>query len=329
MLPFLARLGRVLAHLVFWLLTLGGALWAGTAIWLHLGGALRWGVLGALGVAAVGALALRAFRSRRSGWALLAASAAVTALWYQTITPRQDRDWDIDVSRGVKAKVTGDLVTLSDLRDFAWTSETDATPRWTTKACALGQLQSVDMLTSVWSNPNIAHLLVSFGFADCGQVVFSVEIRREKGEEFNEIGGFFRQFEQVLIGATEEDIVKLRTNFRKEQVRLYPVHLTAEQRRTLFLSYVALAQSLEARPAFYNTLTANCTTTVWSLAHSLKPDLPLDRRLILSGQLPDYLTDLGVIDALPSETRDAAALITPIAQTYDGSKSFSDLIRGR
>ncbi|XZQ28880.1 lipoprotein N-acyltransferase Lnb domain-containing protein [Rhodobacter capsulatus] len=97
----------------------------------------------------------------------------------------------------------------------------------------------------------------------------------------------------------------------------------------MFLSYLALAQELEQEPRFYNTLTSNCTTAVWRLARSLKPDLPIDRRLVLSGRLPDYLTDLGVIAAAPAAERDAAALITPLGQRFDGTKPFSDLIRGR
>ena len=323
------RLLKLLAHLVFILALAGATAWAGTALWLHLAGVLRLAALGALGLAALASLTLRVARSRRAGWAGLAVSALVMGAWYQTITPRQDRDWELDVSRGVSAKVEGDLVTLANLRDFRWTSETEASPAWVTRTCDLGRLKSLDMITSVWDDPDIGHLLVSFGFEDCGQVVFSVEIQREKGEHFNEVGGFFRQFEQVLIAATEEDIVKLRTNYRHEEVRLYPVHLTAEQRRTMFLSYVALAQALEAEPAFYNTITANCTTTVWGLARSLKPDLPIDRRLILTGRLPDYLADLGVIEAADAIARDAAARITPLAQLDDGRKPFSDLIRHR
>ena len=319
------RLLAFLSHGLFVLVLVLASAWAATALWLHLTGASRAVALAALALTAGTALALRLRRSRRSGWAVLALGALAVGFWYQTITPRQDRDWALEVSRGVTARVEGETVTLSNLRDFAWTSTTEATPRWITRRCDLNRLDSLDMITSVWDSPEIAHLLVSFGFADCGHVVFSLEIRREADEAFSEVGGFFRQFEQVLIAATEEDIVKLRTNFRKETVRLYPVHLDAAQRREMFLAYVGLAQALEARPAFYNTLTDNCTTAVWRLARVLKSDLPIDRRLVLSGHLPDYLADLGVVDASP--TRDQDALITPLGQKDGGSVPFSTLIR--
>ncbi|APZ52030.1 DUF4105 domain-containing protein [Salipiger abyssi] len=318
---------RFLAHLLFALTVLAGAGWSGMALWLHLEGPARIAALAALAVALCLAFAAR-LRQRRLGWAVLAASALAVAGWYMTITPSQDRDWAVDVSRGVKARVAGDLVTLTDLRDFDWRSPDDATHRWTERTVDLAQLETVDMITSVWDNPDIAHLLVSFGFADGEHVVFSVEIRREADEAFNEIGGFFRQFELVLIGATEEDIVKLRTNYRKEQVRLFPVALSAEHRRALFMAYVELAQQLEAQPRFYNTLLANCTTVVYGLAQALKADLPIDRRLILSARLPEYLDSLGVLGGNGSlEERRAAALITDKAQAAGDDADYSAAIR--
>ncbi|PYF09681.1 uncharacterized protein DUF4105 [Rhodobacter viridis] len=323
------RVVHILGHLAVVVLILAAAAWTATAVWLQLSGLVRLIALGLLTVVTLAVLGLWVTDHRGLAMTLAALAAVTVGGWYHTIVPLQDRDWAIDVSRGVTARVEGERVSLSNIRDFAWTSETEATPRWISEEYDLRQLDSLDMFTSIWSSPDIAHLLVSFGFSSGQHVVFSVEIRREKGEEFNEIGGFFRQFEQVLIAATEDDIVKLRTTYRKEQVRLYPVHLTPEQIRVMFLSYIELAQSLEAEPRFYNTLTSNCTTTVWKLARSLKPDLPIDRRLVLSGRLPDYLTDLGVISAAPAAERDAAALVTPLGQRYDGTKPFSDLIRGK
>ncbi|MCR8547831.1 DUF4105 domain-containing protein [Salipiger sp. P9] len=323
----MTRSFRLCAHLSFALIALAGAAWSATAIWLHLDGFARPAALTLLAAALL--LAGRArMRCRRLGWAVLAGTALLVGGWYMTISPAEDRDWAIDVARGVKAEVSGDLVTLSDLRDFQWHDRDEATVRWIDRTVDLRHLETVDMLTSVWDNPDIAHLLVSFGFADGQHVVFSVEIRREADEVFNELGGFFRQFELVLIGATEEDIVKLRTNYRKEQVSLYPVTLDAAQRRALFMAYVGLAQQLEARPRFYNTLLANCTTVVYGLAQVLKADLPIDRRLILSGRLPEYIEALGVLGGNGTMAdRRAAALITAKAQAAGDTADFSAAIR--
>ncbi|QIE46094.1 DUF4105 domain-containing protein [Pseudohalocynthiibacter aestuariivivens] len=323
----MARIFRIVGSTIFALLALFGTAWAGTALWLHLTGALRLAALAALVMALVVAVVARR-RARPLGWAALAIAALAVAGWYQTIVPRHDRDWAPDVARGVRADVSGDHLTLHDVRDFDWITRDTAQERWITTRYDLEQLQTVDMLTSVWDNPDIAHLLVSFGFSDGQHVVFSVEIRREADEVFSEVGGFFHQFELVLIAATERDIVKLRTNHRKEQVSLYPIDLTPQQRRDFFMAYVTLAQRLEARPEFYNTLTANCTTVVYALAKTVNPDLPMDRRIVLSGRLPAFIDELGLLAGdSPLEDRQRDALITPRAQNAEEGDKFSDVIR--
>lgn len=323
------RVFKFLPHVVFAIALLAGALWTATAFWFHLQNVLLvsgWALL--LLAILVAAVAYR--RSRIAGWAVLLAACLLVGSWYQTIVPRSDKDWDFDVSRGVLAHVEGSHVHLDNIRDFDWHTASEADPRWISRDLDLDQLQSVDMFTSVWSNPDIAHLLVSFGFSDGEHVVFSAEIRREKGEAFNEIGGFFRQFELVLIGATERDIVKLRTNYRREEVRLYPLTLSAEARRAMFLSFVDLSQQLEAEPAFYNTLTANCTTVVYQLAKALQPDLPMDWRLVLSAHLPEYLLNLGLLGGEGTvNARKDAALITGRAQQMPEGGDYSNFIRGQ
>ncbi|MEL7175408.1 MAG: DUF4105 domain-containing protein [Pseudomonadota bacterium] len=317
---------RALGHGVFGALVLAWAAWTATAFFFHLEGLalyLGWGALAVVTVLA----GLGRLRARRVGWLTLVAAFVLTVGWYQTIRPAEMRDWAFDVARGVTADVEGDLVHLTDVRNFDWHTDTTATARWEQRTYDLSTLARVDMVTSVWDTPDIAHLLVSFGFDDGAHVVFSVETRKEADESYNTLGGFFRQFELVLVAATEEDIIKLRTNYRAEDVRLYPIDLTVEQRRDLFMSYVALAQDLEARPAFYNTLTANCTTTVFRLARVLNPDLRPDWRIVLSGNLPDYVEAQGVLEGdIPLDERMAAAAITAKAQAYQGA-DFSKALR--
>ncbi|MBZ8117857.1 DUF4105 domain-containing protein [Roseovarius sp. LXJ103] len=313
----------------FGLLAMVGGLWVATAILFHVVGTAQAGALLAL----FAGLVLAWLGHRRGallGWAALGVGAIAVALWYQTYQPSADRDWAPDVARGVGADRDGEMVTLRNIRDFEWTSVDTATERWITQTYDLGQLQSVDMITSIWGNPNIAHLLVSFGFKDAPNVVFSVEIRRELGEVYSTFGGFFRQFELVLIAATERDIVQLRTTQREEQVSLYPTDLTPAQLRDFFLAYVALAQNLEAEPRFYNTLTANCTTVVFGLARAVNPDLPLDPRVVLSGGLPEYVDALGLLPGdMPIDERRTKALITPRAQTARPQDDFSAVIRAQ
>ena len=275
--------------MIFWPLLIGLGLLGGTALWVHFG----WRGAAGLGLALAGCIGIWAVTDH--GLAALLACLVAVALWYLSLRPRLDRDWAPDVARIVTGEVTGTQVALHDLRAFRWTSTTEASPHWIDMTVDLDQLCGADMITSVWGNPKIAHLLVSFAFTTGQRVVFSVEIRRERGEEFSSIGGFFRQFELALIGATEDDIVALRTDHRHEDVRRYALLLAPAQLRPVFLAYLALGNRLARRARFYNTVTANCTTVVWHLVRAIDPRFGWHRSLLLSGLLPEWLHGKGLI----------------------------------
>lgn len=253
----------------------------------------------------------------------------ITALWL-SITPSGDRDWADDVARIVTGKVERDVVTLHNVRNFEWRTRDEYQQAWETREYDLSRLTSVDMFLSTWGRPDIAHTLVSFGFEDDEHVVFSVEIRKERHEKFSEIAGFFKQYEIALIAADENDIVRTRTNIRKEDVSIYRVHLSQEQARALFLSYVDRGNKLAAQPEFYNTLTANCTTVVYDMIKMIVPDLPMDYRILLSGRLPSYIYEIGGFgrDQTLAEIV-ADAPITARAQSIPDDEDFSAWIRSR
>ncbi len=260
--------------------------------------------------------------------ALFLVAAFAVSNWWTNIEPRNDRDWAPDVAHGVTAAITGSHVTLYNLRNFHWRTAEDFDPVWQTEQYDLASIQSVDLINSVWSNPAIAHTLVSFGFADGRHVVFSAEIRKERHEAFSEIGGFFKEFELVLIAAEESDIVRLRTNVRRETVSLYPLRLSPQVARMLFLSYLEKANALAAQPEFYQTIMTNCTTIVFKLARLIDPGIPLDWRIVVSGYLPDYLYDRHLIRTdLPISEVKRQAEISTRAQAAPTSGDYSTIIR--
>ncbi|MGH8074923.1 MAG: DUF4105 domain-containing protein [Lysobacter sp.] len=244
----------------------------------------------ALGLGAILGLVRRSAPLLR--WAFAIACLVLLA-WWSTLTPSHERQWADDVARLLEAEVDGSHVTLHNVRNFEWRTETDYTPRWETRSYDLDRLVSADLILSYWMGPQIAHTLVSFGFDDGRQLVFSLEIRKERHESFSAIGGFFREFEQVMIAADERDIVRTRSNVRGEDVYLYRLRMRPEELRALFLGYIASSAELRREPQFYNSLTSNCTTIIFRLARHIAPTLPLDYRLLLSGYFAEYAYDQG------------------------------------
>ena len=259
--------------------------------------------------------------------AFLLALCAFAAWWFSQ-TPSHNRPWADDVANMLHSEVNGNTVVLSNVRHFEWRTETDYTPRWETREYDLSQLQSADLVLSYWMGPKIAHTLVSFGFADGKYLTFSLEIRKEKGEEFSAWKGFFRQYESILVAADEADIIRTRSNARGEDVYIYRLVIPPEQLKTLFLAYVEQANELEKTPEFYNTLTSNCTTVIYDIAKQIVPDLPFDYRLLASGYFAEYAHEQGgLVEGFSyAELKNKGYIVTR-AKAMSPGENFSEVIR--
>ncbi|MCF1460925.1 DUF4105 domain-containing protein [Agrobacterium vitis] len=260
---------------------------------------------------------------------LFVLSLVVVGIWWHSIKPSLDRDWATDVSRTVTGSVENSIVTLQNVRNFNWTSDTVADAKWETRQYDLNKLNEADMVLSYWGMDAIAHTLISFGFEDGQRVVFSVETRREKTESYSSIAGFFKTYELAFLAADERDILYLRTNMRKEDTYLYPLDIPKQAMRALFLNYVNSADQLAKQPKFYDTITTNCTTVVFDLARQIEPGIPTDYRVLLSGYLPGYLAEHGAsVWKLPEPELRARAAISAKGQAAGNSPAdYSSAIR--
>jgi len=249
-------------------------------------------------------------------------------LWWHRLAPSNDRDWADDVAQMTSGSVQGSRVVLHNVRNFDWRSDAEYTQRWETRGYDLEHLRSVDMIMSYWTIRPIAHVLISFGFEGGDHVVFSVEIRREKNEDFSAIGGFFKEFELCILAADERDVIRLRTNVRREDDYLYRIRIPDSAMRSLFLAYVEQANALVRTPRFYNTITVNCTTLIYHMMSCIVGHLPLDLRLLFAGYLPGYVYRVGGLDGRYTlEELRSAGRITERARRSDGGERFSADIR--
>lgn len=248
---------------------------------------------------------------RRYSRVLLAGYTSVWLLglgWFFSIEAKQERNWQPDVSEVVsytRDANNPNLITFTNVRNFDWHAprgdgeEITSDARWETRTVDMSKLSGVDIFNSYWMGPLIAHTLVSFRFEDDRPLAFSFEIRKEDDETFSALAGFFRRFELSLIASEERDIIYTRTNARGEQVYLFPVsHLQQSEVQSLFESYLIAADELNAQPSWYNTFTSNCTNIIFYMARIVSGErLPWDYRIWVSGWLPNYLYDIGMLDA--------------------------------
>lgn len=319
---------RGLATFGVGLVTVLGLAWGATA--LHFSGprpALLADAL-AIGLVVVGLALLATVHPLGRKFLALAVLAGVFALWWASLDARNDRDWQPDVAETAHVDVDGDRLTVTNLRNFDYRSETDYTERWETRTFDLAKLQGVDLFMSYWGSPSIAHTIMSWDFSDGQHLAISIETRKEKGEEYSALAGFFRQYELYYVVADERDVIRLRTNFRKEEVHLYPMRTPIARARRILLDYVASINALDTTPAWYNAATANCTTTITTHVKNIGLTFPLDRRLYINGRLDEMLYEHQIIDtSRPFAEVRQASVIDARAQAADRDPAFSARIR--
>jgi hypothetical protein len=232
-----------------------------------------------------------------------------------------------DVERPPTGEVVGDTLVLRNVRDFAYRSETDFTPRWEERRYDLSKLQGFDLFLVHWGSPYIAHTLASWDFGD-DHLAVSIETRKEVGETYSAVLGFFRQFEIYYVAADERDVVGVRASHRGEDVRLYRLATPVPAARATLLDYVEEMNRLAERPEWYNALTHNCTTTIRMHAEHVGDTPAWDPRFLANGTLDEMGYERGSINtSMPFEELRRLSNVTERAKEADGAPDFSARIR--
>jgi Domain of unknown function (DUF4105) len=253
---------------------------------------------------------------------------AVVITWWILLSPSNDRDWMPDVVRLTSAEIDGDRLVIHNVRNFDYRSEDDYTERWETRTYDLAKLRGVDFFLSTWGSPYIAHTIVSWDFGDGDHLAISIETRKERTESYSAILGFFRQYELYYVVADERDVIRVRTNYRGEQVRLYPLTTSREVARAVLLQYMDEINSLNSEPVWYNALTQNCTTTIRRNVRHVARGNRLDWRILVNGRIDELGYERGNVDtSLPFEELRRRSIIGDRARASDPEADFSAVIR--
>jgi hypothetical protein len=263
---------------------------------------------------------------RRAVFIFLVLFAAVLIGWL-LIPASNNRNWQPDVARLPSAVIDGNMLTVRNIRNCDYRTETDYTPAYYDKTFDLSKLQGADLFISYWGPTLIAHTIMSFDFSDGQYLCISIETRKEKGEDYSAIKGFFKQYELIYIVADERDVIRLRTNFRKETVYLYRLAAEPTLAREVLLDYLKSVNQLNERPEWYNALTENCTTAI--RGHTAKyAHGKMSWKILANGYLDTLLYERKAIDTnMPFEQLKAISCINDKAIKADNIADFSILIR--
>ncbi len=246
------------------------------------------------------------------------------------LAPSNERNWEPSLAVLPYAEFDGDLVTVHNIRNCTYLTETDYVVWHYDKTLNLNDLESVDFIKVPFTAaPSLAHTMLSFGFCGGEYLVVSVEARLEQGEVYSPLKGSLRQYELMYVVADERDVIQLRTEHRKVDVFVYPTKATPEQARALFVSMIERANKLRQQPEFYDTIANNCTTNIVQHINQLRPGrVPFDVRVLLPGRSDQLAYELGLLDNNISleETR-RRAKVNDLARRHKDSSDFSADIR--
>jgi hypothetical protein len=267
-------------------------------------------------------------RGRLLKLAAILAAFTVVALWWLTLKPSNNRAWQSDVAQTAWADINGDQVTIHNVRDCDYRTETDFTPHWETRTVRLSQITGMDVAINYWGSPWIAHPIVSFQFSDGLPLCFSIETRKTMGQQYSTVKGFYRQYTLIYVVSDERDVIRLRCNYRHEDVYLYHTLASPAQARQRFREYINTVNVMHASPRWYNAVTSNCTTSIRAQrAADLRK--PWDWRILLNGKMDEMLYEDHAIASggLPFAELKQRSLINERARAVDQDQNFSQAIR--
>ena len=308
-----------------WLAALVCAAWAFGALYFDFPTA---GTLAAILFVVVPLATIVLVRGKLLKLAIVFGAFVVVVSWWLTLKPSNDRPWQPDVAQTAWAEINGDEITIHNVRNCDYRTETDFTPHWETRTVRLSQITGMDVAINYWGSPWIAHPIVSFQFSDGLPLCFSIETRKTFGQQYSTLEGFYRQYTLIYVVADERDVIRLRSNYRREDVYLYHTLAFPDQARERFREYIKTLNTLHDHPCWYNAITTNCTTNIRA-QRPANMRAPWDWRMLLNGKADEMLYQRHAIatGGLPFAELKQRSLINERARAADDDPNFSRAIR--
>lgn len=143
------KLGIRVIRALLWLVLFVATIWSFGALWWDFPiPALRFPAAAGY---ALGAMVLFiVVRNRWRALACLAIGFIIVLAWWLTFQPSNNRVWQPDVAQTAWSEIEGDRVTLHNVRNCDYRTETSYTPRWETRTVELSRLSGIDLTITYW-----------------------------------------------------------------------------------------------------------------------------------------------------------------------------------
>lgn len=245
-------------------------------------------------------------------------------------TPSLNRNWTVDQQILPEINFLENEVEIKNMRDFSYETTEKYFPKYYSKKYNLEDLETVYYIVEPFSAYDWpAHTMLSFGFKTWEYVTVSAEIRKEVWESFWVWNSMINNYELVYMIWAETDFVKVRANYRKDEVFMYPIKIEKEDLKKFFLSVLKRADKLSKNPEFYNLFLNNCTTSILGHANEIR-NVPIKYswQAFLPAFSDKVIYDLWIIDTkMTFEEAKKYYKINELSEKYADSPDYSEKIR--
>ena len=152
-------------------------------------------------------LLIRSFKFNLTAFGVYVFLTVLWLLWYGSLKPSNDKVWQKDVEVLSYATQNDNLITVHNIRNFKYTTEESYESSYYDEVYDLDKLSGIDFIATHWMGPNVAHTFLSFSFSDDKHLAISIEARKEIGESYSMIRGFFKENELYYVVADERDLI--------------------------------------------------------------------------------------------------------------------------
>lgn len=264
--------------------------------------------------------------------AVVALLISAVALAFFEKKPPTTGDWQAQLAIPSIAEFNGDQVTIKNVRNFRYgpEDETIVHPNYYNHTYDLSKLTKVWYITEPFKGEEYAgHTFLSYEFSNGDFVSITIEGRKTYSQHYHPIKGQFKYYPLIYIAADERDTVLLRANLRKDEVFVYPVKVTPEKGRALFVDMLNRMNDLQKNPVWYNTIFDSCTTAIVYHVNRISPGtIPASWQLIATGYADQLALKLGLVDTeLNIEQARAKYIINEKSEKAGDTPNYSKLIR--
>lgn len=230
--------------------------------------------------------------------AILLMAVALGAGYLLLKEPKTESVWLPEQARTATTSNEEERTTIHNVRDWTYTESGPISEDWIDVPVDPSTIVRTWFLIEPFSQLEaVGHTFLSFEFEDGTVLSFSVEAKRELGEEYSALKGQFREYELSYQWGLERDFVTRRLIYLDHPLRLYPLALSPESSGALFRSLLEETDVLASTPRWYNTLSANCTNVLATMVNRHYPGtLPYDISWNLTGYADRYLMAQGLIE---------------------------------